>query len=136
MDIPASTELGPEVKTISAMGLEAPRRVLVPAFAPMRNPPRAVPLPRYLPPPLAEGLARVRLGDDYYAGAVWSDWTGDRSDSPAEVYDIPAGQHERWQAAIDAYSAMQDEIENLMEQRREAAQGVPPGWRPAYQVQP
>lgn len=124
---------------LSPEGLEATAKVLVPKMSPLRN--LGTPLPRYTPPPLAEDHARVRLGDDYYAGAIWDDWTGDDTDRPAEVFDIPAEQRDRWLKAQADYSAMQDEISALMDARaREPGfPNVPPGWQrkgSPYQPQP
>jgi hypothetical protein len=36
---------------------------------------------------------------------------------PHEVFDVPRGQYERWEAALSAFLAMEDEIEGLIEDR-------------------
>ncbi len=94
--------------------------VLIPAYSPMRNwkdrPPSP---PRYVPGPQPEGIARVALSDDYYLGAMWEEYRPQSLAGPEDVFDIPAEQRDRWQAAIDAYGAMQEEIRVLMEARRE-----------------
>lgn len=89
---------------------------LIPRVEPMRHPGTAPAVPRYVPGPLAEGMARVILDDDYYAGTGWRDYAITRA-SPREVFDIPLEQRDRWCAAIDAYQAMQEEIGALIDER-------------------
>jgi len=110
----------------------------VPSWSPLRHPGQAAPAPRYLPPPVPEGFARVELDDDYYAGPVWSDWAGGDHQYPARVFDVPVQQHERWQRARDAYAAMQEEISTLRDARLRTPGWVPGGWvrKPPYQAQP
>jgi len=122
-------------QSFSAQGLETPMRLLYPAYSPLRgiggtwpSPP-----PRYVPGPQPEGTARVVLGDDYYLGAGWGDYRPQDTRSPEDVFDVPAEQRDRWQAAGEAYDAMQDEIAALMQARREAPQPVKRG---AYIPQP
>jgi hypothetical protein len=140
-DIPVAVPVRREVGII-AYDLEPPSQPPPPAeFTPLRHPARISPRPRYDPPPLAAGYARVKLDDDFYSGHGWSDWTGRDTDHPAEVFDIPAEQRERWMAAQAAYSAMQEEISALMDARaREPGYPkVPLGWKrkgAPYQVQP
>ena len=109
-------------------------RALVPAYSPLRNwRDRPSPPPRYVPGPQPEGTARVVLSDDYYLGSVWDEWRPQGIAGPEDVFDIPAEQRDRWQAAHDAYDAMQEEIRVLVEARREAPQPVKRG---AYIPQP
>lgn len=60
---------------------------------------------------------RVILGDDYYIGPEWYDYTENSTPRPEEVFDIPQEQRDRWQAAIDTCEAMQEEIRALLEAR-------------------
>lgn len=107
----------------------------VPVFSPFRHPAERQRRPRWTPPPLTDGHVRVELDEDYYAGPGWTDWNGSDADYPSRIFDIPAEIRERWLKAMDAYAAMQDEIEALLSARR--AQ-VPPGWtqKPPYQARP
>lgn len=95
-----------------------PTYPLVPGYALLRDLGRRLPPPRYVPGPLADGAARVHLSDDYYLGPVWGDYHPQNTYSPDSVFDIPAEQRNRWQAAMDAYADMQAEIEMLMDARR------------------
>lgn len=75
-------------------------------------------LPEYVPNVPAERAAseevvKVALGDDYYQGAYFRTTYGHLD------YEVPKSQLERWEAAQAAYSAMQDEIERVMEQQRD-----------------
>lgn len=121
----------------------APSSALPPApiWAPLRNfltQPRP-PHPRYTPPPLANGYARVKLDCDYDTGPWWNDWAGEDMAYPATVFDIPAEQRDRWQQARDAYAAMQEEISELRAARLATSGFAPPGWvrkDAPYQAQP
>jgi hypothetical protein len=97
------------------------------------------PRPRWAPPPLPDGFARVELEDDYYTGPDFTDWSGEEHAYPARVFEIPAEQYARWKAARDAYDAMQEEISGLREERLRTPGWAPSGWvrkdKP-YQVQP
>jgi hypothetical protein len=118
----------------SPQGLEAPKRLLYPAYSPLRGkgwPPS--PPPCYVPGPQSEGTARVVLSDDYYLGPVWDEYRPQGLGGPEDVFDVPAEQRDRWQATRDAYAAIQEEIRVLMEARREAPQPVKRG---AYIPQP
>ena len=75
--------------------------------------------PRYVPGPLAEGAARVVLSDDYYLGPQFSTYDDRSPREPYEVFDIPAEQLARWEAAEAAYSLMQQEIGTLRSERRQ-----------------
>lgn len=129
---------------ILAYDLEPPSRPPPAAeFSPLRDALRnpRPPRPVYLPPPLPDGLARVKLDDDYDYGASWSDWKDGDTDHPADVWDIPAEQRDRWVKAEADYHAMQSEIEALREvrMREPGYPNVPPGWKrkgAPYQVQP
>ena len=73
-------------------------------------------LPEYTPNVLPEQrapeeIAKVSLGDDYYQGAYFSTVAAHLD------YEIPKSQLERWEAAVAAYSAMQDEIEKAMREQ-------------------
>ena len=96
--------------------LPPPSKSLFPRYAPLRIG-HYTPPPRYSPGPLADGMARVHLSDDYYLGPVWGDYGSQDFCSPDAVFDIPAEQRDRWEAAMDAYRAMQEEIEGLIEAR-------------------
>jgi hypothetical protein len=112
---------------------------LYPATDQLRHPERIPPQPRYVPPPLPDGYARVELDDDYDVGPVWNDWAGQDAGYPARVFDIPAEQRDRWDAARAAYAAMQEEISALREDRLAVPGFAPPGWErkgSSYQVQP
>ena len=106
-------------KAIHAFDLQTPDRILVPAYAPLRNWGQRREPPRYIPQPQPEGTVRVVLGDDYYEHEYWSDYQGGNV-SPEAVFDIPVEQRDRWRVARDAYQAMQDEIGELMEARSRA----------------
>jgi hypothetical protein len=103
------------------------RHPLIPSYAPLRNVRYRLPLPRYAPGPLADDMARVILDDDYYLGPQWGDYYPQTSCSPDAVFDVPSEQRDRWQAAMDAYRAMQEEIEGLMEARRRSPEPVKRG---------
>jgi hypothetical protein len=110
-----------------------------PAYSPFRRHMERQPQSRYTPPPLPEGYARVALDDDYYAGPQWADWAGEDEAYPARVFDIPAGQRERWAKAQADYAAMQEEIGALRDARLAKPGWVPEGWvrkGDPYQVQP
>ena len=100
---------------------------LLPTYTPLRGTLHCAPFPRYVPGPLADGMARVHLSDDYYLGPVWGDYHPPTSYRPEDVFDIPAEQRERWVAALYAYRAMQEEIEGLMEARRRKPEPVKRG---------
>ncbi len=97
-----------------------------------------VPAPRFLAPPVPCDRARVRLGDDYYTGPEWADWSGDETRYPAEIFDVPREQYDRWEAASAAYRQMQEEIGELRSARLAEPGWVPEGWvkKPGYQPQP
>jgi hypothetical protein len=100
-------------------------------FTPPSKPGTVSPQPRYVPGPLADGMARVVLDDDYYLGPGFSGYRAGSSESPRRVFDIPREQYDRWQAAIDAYQAMQEEIEALVSDRARNPLPVPsPGLPP------
>ena len=131
---------------IFAYDLEPPTPLLstplppLPEYSPLRHPGTPSPRPRYAPPPLPEGFARVELDDDYYTGPEFSDWVGDEAGNPVRVFDIPREQRERWVAARDAYCAMQEEIDALRHERSQTFGWVrASGWvrkdKP-YQAQP
>ncbi len=109
---------------------------LLPHLEPLRHPGQPSPRPRWAPPPLPDGFARVELDDDYYAGPGFSEWTGSETGYPTRIFDVPREQYERWMSARDAYAAMQEEVSALYDSRLNAP---PPGWvrkdKP-YQVQP
>ena len=88
--------------SVNPFSPEVLERLLYPAFAPQ-----------------PEGTARVTLSDDYYLGPVWGEYRPQSLAGPEDVFDIPAEQRDRWQAAMAAYDAMQAEIEVLMQERRE-----------------
>jgi hypothetical protein len=62
---------------------------------------------------VSEETVKVGLGDDYYQGAYYST-TGSLLE-----YEVPRSQLERWEAAQAAYSAMQDEIGQVMREQAE-----------------
>ena len=126
------TPLGTRVQPFD---LQVPERLLYPAYTSLRDLTRRPwpSPPRYVPGPQPEGTARVTLSDDYYLGSVWGDYRPQDTRSPEDVFDIPAEQRDRWQAAGEAYDAMQDEIAALMQARQEAPQPVKRG---AYIPQP
>jgi hypothetical protein len=127
--VPAVSETG-----IHACDLEPPLRPGGPAaphFSPLRNPGTRSAAPRYVPGPLPAGMARVVLDEDYYTGPGFTDYRAGSSESPCRVFDIPQEQRDRWQAAIDAYYAMQEEIEARIEDRSRNPLPVPsPGLPP------
>ena len=113
--------------------LWAPDKILTPAFAPQRPGQRNSTPPRYVPQPQPEGTVRVVLGDGYYEHEYWNDYRAANAEFPEAVFDIPVEQRDRWQVAMDAYSAMQHEIAALMEARRRAPGPIRRG---AYIPQP
>lgn len=123
-----------------AYDLEPPAQMPLGEFQPMRHPGRTPLRPRYAPPPLPEDRVRVVLGDDYYTGEGWYEWTARDSDSPWDVHDISSEQRDRWAKAEADYQAMQAEIEALMEARHGEPDwpNVPPGWqqKPFMPVRP
>lgn len=123
------------------MSEQAPARIPLGEFQPIRHPGRIPPRPRYAPPPLPDGHVRVVLfSADYDTPAGWCEWAANDADSPWNVHDITAEQRDRWAKAQADYQAMQDEIEALMESRhREPGwPNVPPGWqqKPFMPVRP
>ncbi|OEJ24307.1 hypothetical protein AS594_07190 [Streptomyces agglomeratus] len=61
---------------------------------------------------MSEETVRVDIGDDYYKGAYFNEGVdGD--------YEVSVSQMERWKEVSAAYEAMQDEIEQVMEQQRD-----------------
>ena len=118
--------------------LRAPTKILIPELKPLRCTGWGgyVP-PRYVPQPQPEGTVRVVLGDDYYEHEHWNDYRPGNAEFPDAVFDIPVEQRDRWQAAMDAYSAMQNEIAELMAARRQLRQQAPePIERGPYIPQP
>lgn len=74
--------------------------------------------PAYIPGPQPEGTVRVVLDEDYYAGPGFGLYEEHQVLArPCEVFDVPVEQYERWRAAVDAYDAMQSEIEKLIAER-------------------
>ena len=73
----------------------------------------------YKPGPLAEGMARVILeGESYGEPATFQAYdTFPVIPQAHTVFDVPAEQVARWEAARTAFSAMQEEIEALIEAR-------------------
>jgi len=116
-----------------SFGLCSPGKILTPAFAPQRPGQRNSTPPRYVPQPQPEGTVRVVLGDGYYEHEYWNDYRAGNAEFPEAVFDIPVEQRDRWQVAMDAYSAMQHEIAALMEARRRAPGPIRRG---AYIPQP
>jgi len=110
-----------------SFGLCSPGKILTPAFAPQRPGQRNSTPPRYVPQPQPEGTVRVVLGDGYYEHEYWNDYRAANAEFPEAVFDIPVEQRDRWQVAMDAYSAMQDEIRELMAARRRAPEPVKRG---------
>ena len=123
---------------IFAYDLEPPAARL-PHVEPMRHPGQPSTRPRWVPPPLPDGFARVEVEDDYYTGPEFSDWTGEETEHPGRVFDIPREQYERWKAAREQYAAMQEEITALREKWLHGPGCALAGWvrkdKP-YQVQP
>lgn len=104
---------------IPAYGLTPPARPLIP------NPSGPGVRPQYVPVPQPEGTVRVVLDEDYYEGPGFSLYeTYPTLARPHEVFDVPAGQYERWRTACDAYAAMQAEIGALTAAR--SREGTPP----------
>jgi hypothetical protein len=100
---------------LDPVDLVPPVRVLAPRPAPMTD--RGNVMPRYVPGPLAEGMVRVVLswagpdGEPPDFELYETYWT---TPEPYRVFDIPAEQYERWEAARAAFSAMGDEIETMI----------------------
>lgn len=67
---------------------------------------------------MSEETVRVGLGDDYYQGAYYST-TGSLLE-----YEVPRSTLERWEAAQAAYSAMQDEINQVMREQAERVRAL------------
>lgn len=61
---------------------------------------------------------KVALGDDYYQGAYFS------TVSSLLDYEVPRSQLERWEAAAEAYEAMQTEIERVMRDQTERVRAL------------
>ena len=120
---------------IIAYDLEPPSPLPpLPAYSPLRHPGQPSPRPRYAPPPLPDGFARVELDEDYYAGPGWSDWTADTAERPSDIFDIPAEQRDRWAKAMADYQAMQDEISALRDERHQPAGHRGPAARAAARL--
>lgn len=91
--------------------LQAPDRMLVPDFQPLRYPSREQAAPRYKPQPLAPGMARVVLaGGGYDSETGFSDYDEAGTYAPGVVFDVPQDQRDRWSAAAGAWQQAQDEI--------------------------
>ena len=60
---------------------------------------------------MSEETVKLALGDDYYQGAYFSE------DAPYPDYEVPRAQLERWKAAKAAYEAMQQEIDQVMQEQ-------------------
>lgn len=84
--------------------------------------------PRYVPEPQPEGTVRVVLDS---AGCDGEPAAFQRYDDyptlvePYRVFDVPADQYERWEAALTAFLAMEDEIEVLISERTRRPRPVP-----------
>jgi methionine synthase II (cobalamin-independent) len=62
---------------------------------------------------VSEETVKVDLGSDYHIGAYF------RTVGSEQYYEVPRSQLKRWEAAQTAYEAMQDEIEQVMQEQRE-----------------
>lgn len=126
MDEEAGVITGP---MIAAYDLTPPPP-LMPPFTPLLDALRDGPRPQrpvYVPGPLADGMARVVLteGEPYDGPSATSFYAYAGPDPrsthyPEDVFDVPAGQAARWQAATDAYEAAVEEMDALIEARRAA----------------
>ena len=91
-------------------------------------------MPRYVPGPLAEGMVRVVLtsagpnGEPADFEPYETYWT---TPERYRVFDLPAGQYERWKAAKEAFAAMGEEIEALISAQAKAAHDRVPGHQAA-----
>jgi hypothetical protein len=99
-----------------AYDLAPATRIMVPRATPLRGS-GVFQRPRYVPGPLADGMARVVLSEDYYTGEDFSDYEPQSTARREAVFEVPAEQRDRWEAARDAYAAMQEEIGALIEAR-------------------
>lgn len=108
--------------SLQPFDLEPPTRVLLPRPSPLLDRGPRV-RPRYVPGPLAEGEARVVLTSaGYEEPADFEPYdTYPTLVEPYRVFDLPAGQVARWQAAKDAFDAMQEEVEALISARSQSA---------------
>jgi hypothetical protein len=96
---------------------------LVPRTAPLGSPP---PLPYYVPGPQPEGTVRVVLDNASYEDPATADLYEPglhRLVQPHRVFDVPAEQYERWQAAAAAFDAMQEDIESVISARAQESRG-------------
>jgi hypothetical protein len=64
--------------------------------------------------PVPAGLVRLVLTEDYYLGVQWRVLGPKEHADTADVFDVPAGQCERWEAAAVAYAAVQAEAEEVI----------------------
>lgn len=92
---------------------------MIPRATPLRDRGLNSPAPRYVPGPLAEGQARVVLSsatcEEPAEFRLYDEWP--TLVEPYRVFDLPAGQVERWRQVQAAFDAMQEEIEALISAR-------------------
>lgn len=108
--------------TFDPVDLVPPARIMTPRHTNLLFG-RPAARPKYVPGPLAEGMVRVVLTDDYYLGPGFDIYVEGSSREPYEVFDIPREQYDRWEATRTAYFVMQEEIEALKSARSAAMQG-------------
>lgn len=117
--------------TVAAYDLEPPSPApLVPPVLPLLDRGDRSPMPRYVPRPLAEGMVRVVLDSAGPDGEPADFMLYDEYPAlvrPYRVFDVPAGQYERWRSAKEAFAAMQAEIEAAVSDR---ARNPPPSPSP------
>lgn len=66
---------------------------------------------------LSGGGVEVCLSDDLHIGEVWQDLSDVADPAVEDIYEIPAEQYARWQAAMHTYQQTQDEIARLRADR-------------------
>jgi hypothetical protein len=90
---------------------------ITPRHVPFRDRGERSPMPRYVPLPQPEGTVRVVLESSGPDGEpadfqMYDDYP--TLVEPYRVFDVPAGQYERWREAKEAFGAMEEEIEALI----------------------
>lgn len=101
---------------------------LTPGPALVPNPSGPGVAPRYVPAPQPEGTVRVVLDSAGCEGEPASFRLYETYPvlaRPHEVFDVPRGQYERWEAAVAASRAMEEEIEVLIEARARKPRQAP-----------
>lgn len=97
-----------------------PGHPVTPRFSPLLDRGERSPMPRYVPGPQPEGTVRVVLDSAGCNGEPASFQLYEAYPTlarPHEVFDVPRERYERWEAALTAFLAVEEEIEALIDVR-------------------